>query len=487
MNRPVRRVAMATLVLFALLIANANYVQVFQGDSLRADPGNTRVLLDEYERQRGTLIVDGRAIADSVPTEDSLKYLRRYPDRAKYAHVTGFYSLIYGATGMEQADNGFLTGSDGRLFTRRLSALLTGRDPRGGDVVLTLNRRAQDAAVKGLANQRGAVVALDPTTGAVLAMASSPSYDPNPLSSHDPSTIRARYNELTGADDDPLLNRAINQRYPPGSTFKVVVAAAALANGRTPDTVIDCPHRYTLPATRTQLRNFGDETCGNRTQVTLEDALTNSYNTGFAKLGVDLGESEVRRAAAGFGIGTGEPLETPLRVSPSSLGEIPDDASLAQSSIGQRDVSLTPLQGAMIAAGVANRGVVMKPYLVSQLQAPDLTVLDRAEPEELSTAVTPEIADQLTRMMRSVVANGTGKLAQINGVQVAGKTGTAEDGTDRDPHAWFIGSAERDGKQVAVAVIIENGGDSGSEVTGGRAAAPIAQDVMEAVIGAGGG
>ena len=486
MNRPVRRVALAVLVLFGLLIANANYVQVFQGDTLRADPGNTRVLLDEYERQRGTLIVDGAAIAESVPTEDSLKYLRRYPQRATYAPVTGFYSLIYGATGMEQAENGFLSGSDNRLFTRRLSALLTGRDPRGGDIVLTLDKNAQATAVRELAGRAGAVVALDPSTGAILAMASSPSYDPNPLSSHDPATIRSQYNKLAADPDDPLLNRAINQRYPPGSTFKVVVAAAALANGRTPETRIDCPHRYLLPGTRTLLRNFGDETCGAE-QVTLESALTNSYNTGFAKLGVDLGESEVRRAAADFGIGTGEPLETPLRVSQSSLGEIPDDAALAQSSIGQRDVALTPLQAAMMAAAVANRGVVMRPYLVSQVQAPDLTVLDRTEPEELSTATTPEVADQLTRMMRSVVARGTGTAAQIDGVEVAGKTGTAEDGTDRQPHAWFTGFAEKDGKQVAVAVIIENGGNRGSEVTGGRAAAPVARDVMAAVLRAGGG
>ena len=325
MNRPVRRVAVAMLVLFGLLIANANYVQVFQGDSLRADPGNTRVLLDEYERQRGSLVVQGKPVAESTTTDDKLKYLRSYPDKGKYASLTGFYSLIYGASGLEQTQNGFLTGSDNRLFTRRLSALLTGRDPRGGNVVLTLDSKAQQAAMVGLGNRRGAVVALDPATGAVLASYSSPSYDPNPLSSHDPTTIRAEYKKLKADEAAPLLNRAINQRYPPGSTFKVIVAAAALANGRSPDTVIDCPHRYLLPGTRTQLRNFGDETCG-ADRVTLQTALTKSYNTAFAKLGVDLGEAEIRRAAAGFGIGTSEPLETPLRVSPSSLGDIGDDA-----------------------------------------------------------------------------------------------------------------------------------------------------------------
>jgi len=484
-NPPVRRVAVAMLVLFGLLIANANYVQVFEGTRLRTDPGNTRVLLDEYERQRGTLVVDGRAVAESVPTDDKLKYLRRYPERSKYAGVTGFYSLIFGATGMEQAENDFLAGSDNRLFTRRLSALLTGRDPRGGNVVLTLNRRAQEAAVAGLGDRRGAVVALDPRTGAVLAMASTPSYDPNPIASHDPKQIRAAYERLADDPTDPLLNRAINQRYPPGSTFKVVVAAAALANGRSPDTQIDCPRRYRLPQSTRELRNFGDEPCSGD-KVTLEQALTNSYNTAFAKLGVDVGESELRRAAAGFGI-NGESLTAPLRVSPSSLGEIPDDAALAQSSIGQRDVALTPLQAAMIASAVANRGVLMKPHLIREVQAPDLTVLDRAEPEKLSTAVSPEAADQLGQMMRSVVARGTGTAAQIPGVGVAGKTGTAENAPDKQPHAWFIGFAGQGDKQVAVAVIIENGGNSGSETTGGKAAAPIAKQVMQAVLGVGGG
>jgi peptidoglycan glycosyltransferase len=474
------------LILFGLLIANANYVQVFEGDKLRADPGNTRVLLDEYERQRGTIVVDGQPVAESVPTDDKLKYLRRYPDKSMYAAVTGFYSLIYGATGIEQAENGFLSGSDNRLFTRRLSALLTGRDPRGGNVVLTLNRAAQRAAVRGLGDRAGAVVAMDPSTGQILAMASTPSYDPNPISSHDPSTIRAAYNKLANDPDDPLLNRAINARYPPGSTFKVIVAAAALANGRTPDSLLDCPNAYTLPGTRTQLHNFGNESCG-AAKVTMQNALTNSYNTAFAKLGVDVGQSELRAAAAGFGIGTGEPLQTPLRVSPSSLGDIPDTAALAQSAIGQRDVALTPLQAAMIAAAVSNNGVLMTPYLVDRVEAPDLTVLDTTQPEQLSTAVSPQVAGQLTQMMRSVVQRGTGRSAQIPGVEVAGKTGTAENAPGQAPHAWFIGFAHDRGKQIAVSVIIEHGGNSGSETTGGEAAAPVAKDVMEAYLGVGSG
>lgn len=484
MNRPVRRVAVAMVVLFGLLIANANYVQVFQGSSLRADPRNTRVLLDEYERQRGTLVVDGRAVAQSDPTDDKLKYLRKYPGKATYAPVTGFYSLIYGATGMEQAENGFLAGSDNRLFTQRLSALLTGRDPRGGNIVLTLNRRAQEAAVRGLGNRRGAVVAVDPRTGAILAMASAPSYDPNLVSTHDPGDIRAAYNKLADDPDDPLLNRAVNQRYPPGSTFKVITAAAALQNGRNPDSQVDCPPTYTPPQTSRPIPNFAGEPCSGA-KVTLQQALTQSYNTAFAKIGVELGAGELRRVAADFGI-DGESSTVPLRVSASSVGELPDPPAVAQSSIGQRDVGLTPLQAAMIAAAVANNGVLMKPHLVRELQGPDLSTVQTTEPEELSTAVSPEVAGQLAQMMRSVVDNGTGRAARISNVPVAGKTGTAQNVPGQPPHAWFIGFAGQGDRQVAVSVIIENGGNSGSETTGGEAAAPVARDVMAAVLGIGG-
>ncbi|HEU4346309.1 MAG TPA: penicillin-binding transpeptidase domain-containing protein [Actinoplanes sp.] len=485
MNRPIRRVALAMLVLFGLLIANVNYVQVFQGTSLRTDPGNTRVLLDEYERQRGTLVVDGRAVAQSDPTDDKLKYLRRYPGKGTYAPVTGFYSLIYGSTGMEQAENDFLAGSDNRLFTQRLSALLTGRDPRGGNIVLTINRRAQEAAVKGLGDRRGAVVALDPRTGAILAMVSGPSYDPNPISSHDPARIRAEYTRLANDPADPLLNRGINQRYPPGSTFKVITAAAALENGRTPETLVDCPPQYVPPQTTRPITNFGRESCS-APKVTLQQALTQSYNTAFAKLGVELGAGELRRLATAFGI-DGKPFTVPLRVSASAVGDLPDPPAVAQSAIGQRDVALTPLQGAMIAAAVANNGVLMKPNLIRELQGPDLSVLDEPEPEQLTTAVSPDVAGQLSQMMRSVVDNGTGRAARIEGVPVAGKTGTAQTAPGRPPHAWFIGFASSGDRQVAVSVIIENGGNSGSETTGGEAAAPVAKDVMEAVLGVGGG
>lgn len=499
MNAPLRRVAIAALLLFALLIANANYVQVFQGPELRANPGNVRVLLDEYERQRGAIVVDGASVALSKETNDRLRYLRQYPGRQVYAPATGFYSLIYGPTGIERAESDVLTGSDNRLFIRRLSDLLTGRDPKGGNVVLTLRKAAQQAAWNGLDGRRGAVVALDPRTGAILAMASSPSYDPTQLSSHDPRSIRDTWERLNADAADPLLNRAISQSYPPGSTFKVVTAAAALQRGLTPDSRIPCKLEYAPESGGKPLTNFGREPCDGD-PTTLKQALTQSYNTAFAELGVGLGEAAVREQAAAFGL-DGDTRQIPLPAAASQVCDprsdpvdsdgrcrIFDEAALAQSSIGQRNVKMTPLQGAMIAATVANRGRLMRPYLVKELQAPDLSTLDATEPEpvdpERPEAIPPEVADQLKTMMINVVENGTGQSADLGDIQVAGKTGTAENAPGKQPHAWFIGFAPADNPTVAVAVVLENAGNSGDEVTGGKAAAPIAAAVIKAAIDA---
>jgi peptidoglycan glycosyltransferase len=499
-NAPLRRVAVAVLALFGLLIANANYVQVFQGDKLRTDAGNTRVLLDEYERQRGSIVVEGGTIiAESRRTDDKLKYQRVYPGKDKYAPVTGFYSVIYGKSGIEQTANDLLTGSDNRLFTRRLSDLLTGRDPRGGNVVLTLQKRAQEIAYQKLAGRPGAVVALNPSTGAILALASSPSFDPNPLASHEPKVIRTAFDKYSADELDPMVNRAINERYPPGSTFKVVISAAALQAGYSPETQVPCPRTYTPPQTSRPLPNFNGETCG-ADQVPLITALTHSFNTAFAKLAVErLHEPAVRAQAEAFGI-TDEGFSVPLPVSGSQVCSrrndppapgpsgcrIADDAALAQSAIGQRSVAITPLEGAMMAAAVANRGQLMRPYLVKELQAPDLSVLDRTEAEPFNKdqpqTMPQQAAEQLTRMMVNVVDNGTGRTARIDGVKVAGKTGTAQNVPGKPPHAWFIGFAPADNPRVAVAVVLENGGTTGSETTGGLAAGPIAKAVMEAVL-----
>ncbi|HYX95263.1 MAG TPA: penicillin-binding protein 2 [Geodermatophilus sp.] len=480
MNAPLRRVAISVLVLFTLLIVNVNVIQVVRSDELRSDGRNTRVLVEEYDSERGSIVAGGTEIANSVPTDDALTYLRQYANGPVFAPVTGYYSLVYGNAQMERAADDVLSGEDARLFTRRLADLFTGRDPSGGDVVLTLDPAVQEAAMAGLKGVTGAVVALDPSTGAVLGMASTPTYDPNQLSSHDPAAIRAYADQLGSQQIDPRLNRAINARYSPGSIFKVVVSAAALSSGQyTPDTVIPAPQELVLPGTRTALENFGGSACDPSGRQSLIDALTISCNTAFAQLGIDLGEDRVRKMAEAFGIDD-EGMKIPLTVDGSTIGEIQNDAELGVSSIGQQDVQLTPLQAAMIASAVADDGTLMRPYLVDQVRAPDLSVIDQTDPEELSQPVSAEVAGQLTEMMTSVVENGSGRRARIPGVTVAGKTGTAQNaGPD---HNWFIGFAPADDPQIAVAVFVANGGGTGGDVS-----APIARDVMQAYLDGQGG
>jgi peptidoglycan glycosyltransferase len=499
-NTPVRRVAVAVMVLFALLIGNANYVQVVRADKLRDDQSNLRTLLDEYQQQRGEIVVDGKAIATSKETNDRLRYLRRYPSGSLYGALTGYYSQFRDTeghtvkTGLEKAEDSVLSGSDGRLLTRRLVDLITGRDNKGGSVVLTLSGKAQRAAYEAMAGHRGAVVALDPSTGAILAMVSVPSYDPNPLASHDAGKAIAADNRLRKDRAKPLTNRAISERYPPGSVFKVIVSAAALENGYQPDTQIDAPDALPLPGTNVSLHNFAGERCNGGGPDSLIHALTISCNTAFAKLALDLKDEAIRRKAAAFGIDDkGFPM--PLPVAPSTIGKIPDEAALALTAIGQKDVQLTPLQGAMIAATVANHGTLRQPFLVKEERASDLSSIRHTDHGDETEVMPADAADKLGSMMVSVVQNGTGTLAQIPGYDVGGKTGTADHGPKNQdgsfkqpPHAWFIGYAARDGiPKVAVAVVIENGGVSGNETTGGKAAAPVAREVMQAILDGQGG
>ena len=482
MNAPLRRVAISVLVLFTLLIINVNYIQVVRSDELRNNTSNTRVLAEEYDRERGAIVVAGNPIAESVATDDRLTYLRQYPQGPLYAAVTGYYSLIYSRTGIERAENDLLAGSDPRLFVRRLADLFTGRDPAGGDVVLTLDPAVQQAAMSGLEGVTGAVVALDPSTGAVLGMASTPTYDPSQLSSHDPDAIRAYWDQLNAASPDPRLNRAVADNYPPGSLFKVIVSAAALETGEyTPETEVPAPDLLTLPQTSTTLENFNGSICDPDERQSLIDALTISCNTAFAQLGIDLGEDRIREMAEAFGL-DGEGFEMPLRVEPSGIGDIESAAALGQTSIGQRDVRMTPLQAAMVAAAVANDGTLMQPYLIDQVRAPDLSVLDETDPEVYGEPVSEDIANQLTEMMVSVVENGSGRAAQIPGVQVAGKTGTAQVREDVPDHNWFMGFAPADDPKIAVAVFVANGGGTGGDVS-----APIAQRVLQAYLEGQGG
>jgi peptidoglycan glycosyltransferase len=483
-NAPLRRLSVAVMLLFGLLLLNANYLQVVKAESLHQDSNNPRLIAEEYSRERGPILVAGKPIASSKETDDRLKYLREYADGKLYSPATGFYSLVYGASGIEQESNSVLAGTDDSLFVRRVIDLLTGAQPKGGSVALTIDPKAQQAAYDGLLarNAKGAVVAIDPSTGAILALVSTPSFDPNLLASHSTSEVRSSYERLSSAKSRPMLNRALRQTYPPGSTFKIVTTAAALESGQfSPDSQVDNGAELDLPLTDATLPNFDGAPCSSSGSATLTDALKRSCNVAFGKVGMQLGADALRTQAEKFGFN--EAVGVPMRSVASRFPDDPDEPQTAQSAIGQFDVRATPLQMAMVAAAVANRGVLMAPYLVQEVQAPDLSVIDSARPRELGTAISPQTAAALAQMMTAVVEDGTGTNAAIDGIKVAGKTGTAQQGTDRKPHAWFVSFAPSDTEaEVAVAVVLEEGGDA-AEVSGNELAAPIAQAVMRAVLG----
>jgi peptidoglycan glycosyltransferase len=486
-NTPLRRVALAVMGMVVLLLLNATYIQVVNADTYRTDPRNRRVLLDEYSRQRGQIIAGGLPVANSVETGGQLRFLRRYLNGPLYAPVTGYYSLRYGSGGIENSMDSVLNGSDGRLFVRRLSDLITGREPSGGSVELTINPAVQRVAYDQLTRRgyTGAVVAIKPSTGEILAMASTPSYDPNQLSAHDGAEQEAAWNQDTSPQrGSPLTNRAIGSTYPPGSTFKLVVTAAALEAGKaTPATPLTSAAALQLQGTTTLLHNFADQPCGAGNTTTLKTALVRSCNTAFAELAATVGENDLRKQAQLLGIGQ-QDLTIPIQVSPSTVGAIPDVAALEQSGIGQRDVALTPLQNAMIVATIANGGVRMKPQLVRNILGPDLSVLDRFEPEQAGTAMSRFTASQIRDLMVAA-ENSYRNDGKINGVSIAAKTGTAEHGADpknTPPHGWYVAFAPADNPRVAIAVVVEDGGDRNLEATGGSLAAPIGRAVIGAAL-----
>jgi peptidoglycan glycosyltransferase len=510
-NRPIRKVSIALGVLFLALFVNLNVVQVIKGSSYRNDPQNRRVLLNEYSSPRGQIVVDGNAIAESKARKDELKYLRVYPQGAAYAPATGFYSFIYGADGIESVENPILSGDSSQLFTSKFADILTGRNPRGGSVDLTLNHAAQIAGYRAMKAhghfRRGAVVALDPRTGAILALVSTPSYDPNKLASHDAASIAKAWKADNNPKTKPMLDRALNENYPAGSIFKIIDSAAALKKGVTaqqripaansfwplePSRTSGCPASLAAPC----VENFGGETCDNGHTATLAFALAKSCNTAFAALTVNkIGAADLKKQAQLFGFDRPQ-LKVPFTVAPSTVGSdqtLSDDAALAQTSFGQRDVRITPIQAAMLSAAVANDGTLMQPYLVSKELRPNLSVLNTTQPTQLSQVLDPTLDQELIKMMQGVVTSpeGTGGPANITDlgptVQIGGKTGTADVGatsaSNVAPDAWFTGFALVKGTpRIAVAVVIENGGVAGNETTGGLAAGPVAKAVMEAYL-----
>ncbi len=483
MNQPIRRLSMLVAMMFVLLLASSTWIQVLDADDINELPGNRRTQLESYARERGQILVDGQPVASSTPTEDDLQWQRMYQQPRLYSHITGWYSFTYGpGGGIEAASDGLLSGRDDQLFYDRITGAIAGREPTGASLELTIDPKVQKAADEALGDDRGAVVALDPRTGEILAMVSHPQYDPNPLASHDASVEKDAWERLHEAEGDPLVNRSISGNlYPPGSVFKIVTAAAAIESGDwDEDSQIPGPASLDLPQTDANLPNSHPGACGPNDEVSLAVALQDSCNTAFGWLGMELGDKKIREQAQDFGFG--EDLQVPMEVTPSTVPSGISEAQEAQVGIGQYDVRVTPLQVAMTSAAVANDGVVMKPHLIESVLGSDLSTMRETKPEKLSTAMSEDTSSQLTDMMELVVEKGTGTPAAISGTSVAGKTGTAEQGEGEPPHAWFTGFAPADNPKVAVAVVVEDGGKAGNEAYGGAVAGPISKAVMEAAL-----
>jgi penicillin-binding protein A len=444
--------------------------------------------------RRGLILAaDGSTeLARVEPTEGTLRFERQYVDGPLFAPVTGYHSIVFGRSEVEQAANDFLIGNAPETFTRNLADLLAGRERTGDDVITTIVPQVQAAAREALGDRRGAIVAIAPKTGDILALWSAPTYDPNRLATHDRSAANAYWSELNADAGRPLVNRAVREWYPPGSTFKLVTAAAALEAGlATPDTTFDDPVEQELPQTTSVIRNFGRGSCAGGGSITLSEAMAVSCNTTFAKLGLDLGSEALVEMAEAFGLNQrligSDQVPSPLE------SRMPDDLNppqAAQSAIGQFDVRTTPLQMAVITATIANEGRSMTPHLVRAIQDERAASLVSYDPEPFTPdgrsdnqVISAQTAAQLRDMMVRVVTDGTGRNAAIPGISVAGKTGTAE--TGGPPTVWFAGFAPADDPQVAVAIVVEEGGGVGDEATGGAVAAPIARAVMQAAIEAG--
>jgi len=480
MNRELRRISMVIMAMFASLFIASTAIQFGFADALNNDPRNVRTLYDSYKTKRGAILVAGQPIAYSTPTGDAYHYLRTF-ESPMYSAVTGFYSNVQGTTGLEQALGPYLNGQNSSQFFEQVNAVLSGNPVSGASVELTINPKVQKAAWDALGNLQGAVVAIEPKTGKILAMVSKPGFDANLLSVHSNSEAQANYNKLLADPSEPLINKAISgSLYAPGSVFKIIVASAALNNGYKPTDTFPNPAKFQLPGTSTYIYNSGEGKCGGKPRVSIADALKWSCNIPFAQLGIALGQDKIRAQAELFGFG--KSLKIPLTVTPSIYPQNMDDAQTGLSAFGQFDDRVTPLQIAMVSAAVANGGVMMKPNLVNYVQSSTLSILDQPQPSVLGQPLNSSVAGMVRDMMVNAVAHGVSTNGQIPGVAVAGKTGTAQNGGSAPYTLWFTGFAPANDPKVAVAVVVANGGGMGQSGFGNLLAAPVARKVMQAVL-----
>lgn len=483
MNSQVRKLMVVVIVMFVTLFVSTSIIQFFQAPSLKADGRNSRTIFETSGRHRGQIIVGGQAIASSQPSDDAFKYQRIYSPGPLYAPITGYYSGNLGvSTGLEATANDVLVGDAPSLLRQRIQRLFTGQKPQGGSVELTLDPHVQQAAWKALNGRRGAAVAYNPQTGAILAAVSSPSYDPNKLVVHDNKAAVEADKAYQADPAKPMDNRAFgNHRYFPGSTFKLITAAAALSSGDySPDTTVDAPVELKLPQTDITLKNYGGETCGDG-HPTLQYTLEHSCNTPFASIGMELGKDAIADTAEAFGFNQSMTIPLPVGKSFFPSNEPLSDANLAMSSIGQYSVQATPLQMAVVAGTIANGGEMMQPYVIERELDGDLDQTKHTTPKKLGNPISQSVSDDLKTMMISVVENGNSTAAKIPGVQVAGKTGTAEHGDDKNTaDAWWVGFAPADNPTIAVAVVVEGGQPGLQSGLGARDALPVAKSMIQA-------
>ena len=501
MERRIRRLGIALVLLFTVLFGQLAYVQVFAADDIKSNPANfSRQLIAEYNVQRGKILsADGLVLAESVPAPEGSRYRyeRRYPQGDLYGYITGFYSRIYGRSALEQSMNSYLSGEAPELALSTFTDLFLGREKRGGNIFVTVDPNLQEVARTALGANEGAVVAMDPRTGDILALYSTPGVDPSVLSSGSDAEMRQAWKRLNADPDKPLLALSHQELFLPGSSFKIVTASAGLENGFGPQSVWPNPHRLTLPLTNEQLQNFGDDHCnGGSSQITMIEAFEESCNVTFAEVGLRVGAERLAAQARAYGLcGTLPPEQTTCDRQlidfelPFQNGRFPEPEYfernaplLAFSAIGLDNDLVNPLQMALMASAVANGGVMPQPRIVSEVRDSQGRVAREFPVRTVRRAISGSSAADLTQMMIAVVNNGSGYRAAIPGIQVAGKTGTATNGEGRAPNAWFTAFAPAEAPRIAVSVIVLDGGNLGSEATGGQVAAPIVRAVIEAYL-----